>query len=323
MRLPNLFRFIAMLAVVAASAAHAQDWPQRPVRILVPYAPGGNSDGIARIIAQRLGERLGQAFIVENKVGANGAIAADNVMRAAPDGYTLMWAVTPPMTVTPAMTKVVYDPIKDFAPISIVGSNAFVLLVNKDFPPKTVAEFIDYVRAQKEKMAYAEGSAGSLTHLAMAVFLKRAGLEMTNVSYRGNAPALTDVMAGHLQMMFSNVSDALPQAQAGAVRLLAVSSAQRAPQIPNVPTVAESGFPGFNVLTWNGLVAPAGTPKPIVDLLAREISAAVKDPKFIERLETYGVDPVGNTPEEFAKVITTDVALWTDAVKMTGLAFQK
>jgi tripartite-type tricarboxylate transporter receptor subunit TctC len=305
MRLPNLFRFIAMLAVVAASAAHAQDWPQRPVRILVPYAPGGNSDGIARIIAQRLGERLGQAFIVENKVGANGAIAADNVMRAAPDGYTLMWAVTPPMTVTPAMTKVVYDPIKDFAPISIVGSNAFVLLVNKDFPPKTVAEFIDYVRAQKEKMAYAEGSAGSLTHLAMAVFLKRAGLEMTNVSYRGNAPALTDVMAGHLQMMFSNVSDALPQAQAGAVRLLAVSSAQRAPQIPNVPTVAESGFPGFNVLTWNGLVAPAGTPKPIVDLLAREISAAVKDPKFIERLETYGVDPVGNTPEEFAKVITT------------------
>jgi tripartite-type tricarboxylate transporter receptor subunit TctC len=323
MRLPNLFRFLAMLAVVATSAAHAQDWPQRPVRILVPYAPGGNSDGIARIIAQRLGERLGQAFIIENKVGANGAIAADQTVRAAPDGYTLMWAVTPPMTVTPAMNKVAYDPVRDFAPISIVGSNAFVLLVNKDFPPKTVAEFINYVRAQKEQMAYAEGSAGSLTHLAMAVFLKRAGLQMTNVSYRGNAPALTDVMAGHLQMMFSNISDALPQAQAGAVRLLAVSSAQRAPQIPNVPTVAESGFPGFNVLTWNGLVAPAGTPKPIVDLLAREVAAAVKDPKFVERLETYGVDPVGNTPEEFAKVIETDAALWSDAVKMTGLAFQK
>ena len=323
MRLLGLFRFIAMLAVVAASIAHAEDWPQRPVRILVPYAPGGNSDGIARIVAQRLSERLGQAFIIENKVGANGAIAADTTIRSTPDGYTLMWAVTPPMAVTPAMTKVAYDPIKDFAPISIVGSNAFVLLVNKDFPPNSVADFISYVRAQKEKMAYAEGSAGSLTHLAMALFLKRADLDMTNVSYRGNAPALTDVMAGHLQMMFSNVSDALPQAQAGAVRLLAVSSAQRAPQIPNVPTVAESGFPGFNVLTWNGLVAPAGTPKPIVDLLAREIAAAVKDPKFIERLETYGVDPVGNTPEEFAKVIATDVALWSDAVKMTGLAFQK
>ena len=321
MRLPIVIRFIAMLAIVAASAAHAQSWPQRPVRILVPYAPGGNSDGIARILAQRLSERLGQAFVVENRVGANGAIAADAVKRSEPDGYTLMWAVTPPMAVTPSMTKVAYDPVKDFAPISIVGSNAFVLLVNKDFPPKTIAEFAAYVRAQKETMAYAEGSAGSLTHLAMAVFLKRAGLDMTNVSYRGNAPALTDVIAGHLQVMFSNVSDALPQAQAGAVRLLAVSSAQRAPQIPDVPTVAESGYPGFNVLTWNGLVAPAGTPKPVVDLLAKEIAAAVKDPKFIERLETYGVDPVGNTPDEFARTIATDVALWSDAVKMTGLAF--
>ncbi len=323
MRLPKLSRFIAMLALVVASVAHAQSWPQRPVRILSPYAPGGNSDGIARIMAQRLTDRLGQAFVVEARVGANGAIAADAVARSAPDGYTLMWAVTPPIAITPFMNKVSYDPVKDFAPISIVGSNAFVLLVNKDFPARTVADLIAYVRGQKEKMAYAEGSAGSLTHLAMALFLKRAGLEMTNVSYRGNAPALTDVIAGHLQMMFSNVSDALPQAQAGAVRLLAVSSPQRAPQIPDVPTVAESGFPGFNVQTWNGLVAPAGTPKPIVDRLAKEVAEAVKDPKFIERLETYGVDPVGDTPAEFAKTIASDVALWSDAVKMTGLAYQK
>ncbi len=314
----------AILALASTGAAPAaQDWPQRTVRILVPYAPGGNSDGIARILAQRLTDRLGQAFIVENRVGANGAIAADAVTRSTPDGHTLMWAVTPPMAITPAMAKVAYDPIKDFVPISIVGSNAFVLLVNKDFPPKTVAELIAHVRAQQSPMAYAEGSAGSLTHLAMALFLKRAGLEMTNVSYRGNAPALTDVIAGHLQVMFSNVSDALPQAASGSIRLLAVSSAQRAPQIPNVPTVAESGFPGFSVLTWNGLVAPAGTPKPIVDLLAREIAAAVKDPKFIERLETYGVDPVGDTPEEFAKTIAADVAQWAEAVKMVGLAAQK
>jgi len=311
----------AILALTAA--AHAQDWPQRPVRILAPYAAGGNADGIARILAQRLTERLGQTFIIENRVGGNGAIAAETVTRAAADGYTLMWAVTPPMAITPVMTKVAYDPIKDFAPISIVGSNAFVLLVNKDFPPKSVAEFIAYVRAQPTQMAYAEGSAGSLTHLAMALFLKRAGLEMTNVSYRGNAPALTDVIAGHLQVMFSNVSDALPQAASGAVRLLAVSSEHRVPQIPDVPTVAESGFPGFNVLTWNGLVAPAGTPKPIIDLLAREIAAAAKDPKFVERLETYGVDPVGDTPEQFARTIAADVAQWTEAVRMTGLASQK
>ncbi|HEY2134983.1 MAG TPA: tripartite tricarboxylate transporter substrate binding protein [Xanthobacteraceae bacterium] len=321
MRLPRLL-LVALATVAAATAADAQAWPQRPVKIVVPYAAGGNSDGIARIVAQRLGERLGQNFIVENRVGANGALAADDVMRAAPDGYTLMWAVTPPMTIAPAMAKVAYDPVKDFAPISVVGSNAFVLLVNKDFPPKTVAEFVAYVRAQPERMAYAEGSAGSLTHLAMALFLKRAGLEMTNVSYRGNAPALTDVIAGHLQVMFSNVSDALPQAASGAVRLLAVSSQQRAPQIPDVPTVAESGFPGFNVLTWNGLVAPAGTPKAVVDLLAGEVAQAVKDPKFLARLQSYGVDPVGNTPAEFAKQIAADGALWADAVKMTGLAYK-
>jgi tripartite-type tricarboxylate transporter receptor subunit TctC len=322
----HLPRVLLAAVLLASTAAHAQDkaqsWPQRTVKILVPYAAGGNSDGIARIVAQRLGEKLGQSVIVENRVGANGALAADAVARAAPDGYTLLWAVTPPMTIGPAMAKVAYDPIKDFAPISIVGSNAFVLLVNKDFPPKSVAEFIAYVRGQKDKMPYAEGSAGSLTHLAMAVFLKRAGLDMTNVSYRGNAPALTDVIAGHLQVMFSNVSDALPQAASGAVRLLAVSSDKRAPQIPEVPTVAESGFPGFNVLTWNGLVAPAGTPKAIVERVAHEIAEAVKDPKFVERLETYGVDPVGNTPEEFAKTIAADVALWADAVKMTGLAYQ-
>jgi tripartite-type tricarboxylate transporter receptor subunit TctC len=323
MRLTKVILVAAILALAATGAAPAADWPQRTVRILVPYAPGGNSDGIARIVAQRLTDRLGQPFIVENRVGANGALAADAVTRSTPDGYTLMWAVTPPMSITPAMAKVAYDPIKDFAPISIVGSNAFVLLVNKDFPPKTVAEFIAHVRAQQTQMAYAEGSAGSLTHLAMALFLKRAGLDMTNVSYRGNAPALTDVIAGHLQVMFSNVSDALPQAAAGSVRLLAVSSAQRAPQIPNVPTVAESGFPGFNVLTWNGLVAPAGTPKPIVDLLAAEITTAVKDPKFVERLETYGVDPVGDKPEEFARTIAADVAQWAEAVKMVGLAAQK
>ncbi len=314
---------LAILVSLAASAAQAQGWPQKPVRILVPYAAGGNSDGMARIVAQRLGDRLGQTFIVENRAGANGAIASEAVARAAPDGYTLLWAVTPPLTISPAMSKVSYDAVKDFAPISVLGTNAFVLLVNKDFPAKSVREFIAYVRAQPNKMAYAEGSAGSLTHLSMALFLKRAGLDMTNVSYRGNAPALTDVIAGHLPVMFSNVSDALPHAASGAVRLLAVSGDRRAPQIPDVPTVAESGFPGFNVITWNGLAAPAGTPKPIVDAMAAEIARAVKDPAFVERLQSYGVDPVGNSPAEFAAMIAADVALWAEAVKGAGLAAQQ
>jgi len=259
--------------------------------------------------------------VVENRVGANGAIATEAVARSPADGYTLLWAATPPLTINPALTKVSYDPIKDFAPISAVAVNAFVLVVNKDFPPKTVAEFIAYVRAQPNKLAYAEGSAGSLTHLTMALFLKRTGLQMSNVSYRGNAPALTDVVAGHLPTMFSNISDAMPQATAGSVRLLAVSSKERAPQLPDVPTVAESGFPDFNVLTWNGLMAPAGTSRDIVDKIAAEIGRAVKDRPFAARLEQYGADPLGNTPAEFSAMVAADTVLWADTIQSLGLKF--
>jgi tripartite-type tricarboxylate transporter receptor subunit TctC len=311
-----------VLAMGGISAqAQAPNWPQRPVRIIAPYAAGGNSDVITRLTAQRLTEAFGQTFVVENRLGGNGAIAADAVARSAADGYTLLWGVTPPITINPALTKVNYDPIKDFAPISIVGVNGFVLVVNKSFPPKTVAEFISYVRAQPNKLAYAEGSAGSLTHLIMALFLHRAGLDMTNVSYRGNAPALTDVVAGHLPTMFSNISDAIPQASSGAIRLLAVSSKDRARQIPDVPTLAESGFPGFDVLTWNGLMAPAGTPKEIIDKIAAEIGRAVKDPQFVDKLDQLGADPLGNTPAQFAAMVATETALWADTIKALGLKF--
>ena len=311
----------ALATAMGCVSAQAQLWPQRPVHIIAPYAAGGNSDGMARLAAQRLGEAFGQSFVVENRVGANGAIATEAVARSPADGYTLLWAATPPLTINPALTKVSYDPIKDFAPISAVAVNAFVLVVNKDFPPKTVAEFIAYVRAQPNKLAYAEGSAGSLTHLTMALFLKRAGLQMSNVSYRGNAPALTDVVAGHLPAMFSNISDAMPQAAAGSVRLLAVSSKERAPQLPDVPTVAESGFPDFNVLTWNGLMAPAGTPRDIVDKIAAEIGRAVKDRQFAARLEQYGADPLGNTPAEFSAMVAADTVLWADTIQSLGLKF--
>jgi tripartite-type tricarboxylate transporter receptor subunit TctC len=330
MRWRKISAAIATVAVIATVDAaldrrgaqgQAELWPQRPVRIIGPYAAGGNSDGMARLVAQRLGEAFGQSFVVENRVGANGAIATEAVARSPADGYTLLWAATPPLTINPALTKVSYDPVKDFAPISAVAVNAFVLVVNKDFPPKTVAEFIAYVRAQPNKLAYAEGSAGSLTHLTMALFLKRAGLQMSNVSYRGNAPALTDVVAGHLPAMFSNISDAMPQAAAGSVRLLAVSSKERAPQLPDVPTVAESGFPDFNVLTWNGLMAPAGTPRDIVDKIAAEIGRAVKDRQFAARLEQYGADPLGNTPVEFSAMVAADTLLWADTIQSLGLKF--
>jgi tripartite-type tricarboxylate transporter receptor subunit TctC len=311
--------FVVWAGFGLEAQAQPQPWPSRPVRIVAPYAAGGNSDVMARVVAQRLTEAFGHTFIVENRVGANGALAAEVVIRSPADGYTLLWAVTPPMTIAPAMTKLAYDPIRDFAPISAVAINGFVLVVHKDFPAQTVAEFIAYVKSQKEKMAYAEGTAGSVTHLAMALFAQRAGLEMTNVSYRGNAPAMNDVIAGHLKTMFSNVSDALPHAASGAIRLLAVSTAQREPQIPDVPTVAESGFPGFNVVTWNGLVAPAGTPRDIVDKIAGEIRRATDGPDFAGRLKGAGANPLGNTPDEFAAMIKVDIATWAEAVALTGL----
>jgi tripartite-type tricarboxylate transporter receptor subunit TctC len=314
---------LLVLATIAlGTETQAQEWPQRPVRILVPYAAGGNSDSMARLAAQRLSDAFGQQFVVENRVGGNGTIAGEAVARATADGYTLLWAVQPALTIFPAMAKVPYDSQKDFAPISVVGTNPFVLVVNKVIPAKTVAEFVDWAKPQQGKLSYAEGSAGSLTHLSMALFLKRAGLEMANVSYRGNAPALTDVIAGHLPTMFSNLSDALPHAQAGAIRMLAVSSEARVPQAPDMPTVAESGYPGYKAVTWNGLMAPASTPKPIVDKIAAELAKASKDPAFVDKLTKIGADPSGITPAQFAELVAADLKLWAEAVAIAGVKLQ-
>ena len=318
----NLLFAIITLLILSPVTAFADMWPSRPVKILVPYAAGGNSDGMARIAAQHLAEAFGQPFIVENRVGANGSVAGEAVARSPADGYTLLWAATPSIAIAPALGRLSYDPISDLAPISVVGINGFVLLVNKDVPAKTLAEFVAYVRARPKTLSYAEGSAGSITHLGMALFLKRAGLEMQNVSYRGNAPALNDVIAGHLPAMFSNISDAVPHAESGAIRLLAVSTNSRAPQLPNVPTFAESGFAGFNLMTWNGLMAPSGTPRDILDRIAHDIRKAAEDPIFVRRLDGYGAAPLGNTPEDFRTMIATDTKLWTEAVKFSDIKLQ-
>jgi len=318
----NLLFAIITLLILSPVTASTDMRPSRPVKILVPYAAGGNSDGMARIAAQHLAEAFGQPFIVENRVGANGSVAGEAVARSPADGYTLLWAATPSIAIAPALGRLSYDPISDLAPISVVGINGFVLLVNKDVPAKTLAEFVAYVRARPKTLSYAEGSAGSITHLGMALFLKRAGLEMQNVSYRGNAPALNDVIAGHLPAMFSNISDAVPHAESGAIRLLAVSTNSRAPQLPNVPTFAESGFAGFNLMTWNGLMAPSGTPRDILDRIAHDIRKAAEDPIFVRRLDGYGAAPLGNTPEDFRTMIATDTKLWTEAVKSSDIKLQ-
>jgi tripartite-type tricarboxylate transporter receptor subunit TctC len=312
--------FLSVLAVLSlGQPARSQTWPQKPVRIVVPFAPGGNTDGIARLIAQPLGETFGQQFVVENRPGAAGAIAAEAVARSAADGQTLLMGTPSQIAIVPAMTKTSYDPVKDFAPISVVGTNPYVLVVHPRIPANTVAELVDYARGQPDKLAYAAPVFGGLSHLSMVLFLKRAGLDMTPVSYKGGAAPLADVIAGHVPIYFATLSEVVPHARSGAVRLLAVSSEKRVPQIPDVPTFAESGFPGFKALTWNGLMAPAAVPKETVDRIAKEVSRAVKDAKFAERLAGFGVDPLGNTPEAFAAMIAADIALWGEAIKMAGV----
>jgi tripartite-type tricarboxylate transporter receptor subunit TctC len=298
----------------------AQSWPQKPVKIMVGFAAGGNIDNLARLTCQRLSEVLGQQFVVENRVGAMGTIAAESVVRAAPDGYTLFWAGTGTVSIFPAIGKPPYDTMKDFAPVSMIGTSPQVLIVNPKLPINNVKDFVAYVKAQPQKLPYGGGGGpGSVSNLLMALFLKRAGLEMTAVSYRGTAPALTDVIGGHIPTMFVPLPEALPHAESGKVRIVAISDDKRAREAPNVPTIAESGYPGYRGVSWNGLMAPAGTPKDIINRLSAEFVRAAKDPSFVALLNQQGVTPTGLTPEEFGKFLQEDMALWAEAVKIAGV----
>ena len=309
----------ALFATCRIRYALAENWPQKPVTVIVPFAAGGNTDGIARMTGQRLGEAFGKPFVIENRPGAGGAIAAEIAAKSQPDGYTLFMAALPVVAIVPAINKVHFDSQKDFAPISNIATNPFVLVINKDLPIKTLKDFVEYVGVHKDQLSYGSGGVGSLTHLSMALFLKQAGLAMTHVPYKGNAPALSDIVAGHIPAMFSNLADALPQARGGTVRMLAVSGETRSALAPEVPTVAESGYPNFKVLTWNGLMAPAGTPPDIIEKIANEIARAVKDPTFRMQLTQYGVDPLGDSPAEYKAKLTKDIAIWAEAVSVAGL----
>lgn len=305
-----------------AGSAGAQAWPDRPVKLLVPFAAGGNIDVTGRLMAARLSEVIGQQMVVENRVGGGGIIAMEAVQRSAPDGYTLLWASTNVMAIVPATNKVKYDPIKDFAPISELGSSPQVLLVNSKVPAKTVAEFVAYAKAQPAPLAYAGGGGpGSASNLIMALFLARAELKMTSVSYRGTAPALTDVIGGQIPVTFVPISEAVAQATNPSIRILAVSSDTRNAALPDVPTIAET-YPGYNAVSWTGMLAPAGTPKHIIDKLAGEMLNASKDPKFIEQLKNAGIDPKVEGPEKFATFIAAEIPNWAKAVEIAGVKVQ-
>src|SRR5262249_32853485 len=301
---------LLLLAVADLQSARAQEWPQRPVRIIDAFAPGGSSDVAARIVGQHLAGVFGQQFVVENRPGASGVLAAEVVARSPADGYTLLMAVTPQIAVMPRMTKTRYDPVKDFAPVSIVGTTPFVLVVHPSIPTPTLADFIAFARASPSPLSYAASGVGSLGHLSMELFLKRAGLAMAPVLYKGGTAQLNDVIAGHVKITFLNLSTVMPFAASGTLRLLAgtvakrlrllaVTGEKRSPQLPDVPTLIESGFPSLKVVNWQGFMAPAGTPRQIIDRIAGETSRAVRDPKIADRLLANGIEPLGSSPEEF------------------------
>jgi len=314
----NLLKLLPIIAALAPQFLQAQSWPQRPVKLVLPFAAGGNTDSQARILSPRLSAAFRQQFIVENRVGAGGAIAAEYVAKSPADGYTLFFTAASQISILPLVQKVNYDSLKDFAPISIFGTNPFVLGVNASLPAKNLKEFIHYVRAHPGQINYASGGTGSVGHLTPALFASRAGLKMTHIPYKGGAPAVADLVGGQVQVYFGNPSELIPHAKSGKIFLLAVSSEKRAPQLPELPAIAEL-YPGFNIVTWNGMLAPAGTPKEIIDGLAQEMIKTTRDPAVVEQLNKIGIDPLGNTPAEFAEFIRNEASLWRDAVNAAGI----
>lgn len=312
--------FVAVLSLLLALPSFAQQqWPARPVKLLVPFSPGGSADLIGRLIAQRLQEALGQPVIVENRAGAGGAIATEAVARAAPDGYTLLLAVAGPHITAPLLQKMSYDPLRDFAPISNVVSNPQVLMVNPGVAASNVRELIALAKAQPGKLNLSTAGPGSLIEMSAIMFNAMAGVRTTLVPYKGGAPAVTAVLSGEVQASFANPSDAIPLAQAGKVRALAVTSAKTFAPMPEVPTLAASGLPEFVVETWFGLVAPAATPPEIVNRISHIVQDAAKDPAMRQRMADAGMTPIGDTPEQFRAFLRAQVSFWSKFVREAGI----
>jgi len=301
-------------------AAQSQSgWPNRPVRLIVPFAPGGGTDGVARIISARLSEMWGQQMVIENKGGAGSNIGIEQVARSDPDGYTVLIASLPLAINRYIYSSVGYDPVADFAPVTLICLYPNLMIVPNSSPVKTVAEFIDYAKQNKGKVTYASSGTGTSTHLAGELFKRMAGIEMTHVPYRGVAPALNDVIPGRIDVMFNTIGGTLQQARAGQVRGLAVTSAQRFVTAAEYPTVAESGLPGFNVSAWYSLFVPAKTPSAIVNKMNADAVAVLAEPAIKQKLEGLGVAVVGSTPAELGRHLKSESDLWEPVIKAAGI----
>ena len=308
---------VAVLAV-AAGLAQSQQYPTKPVRIIAPFAPGGGTDFIARLIAQKLTERLGHQVIVENKPGAGGNLGAEFAVKSAPDGYTLL-LVAGSYTVNPSLYKLSFDPVNDIMPLVQLSQGPFVVAVHPSVPANNLKELIELARRQPDKLSYASAGSGSITHLASELFLDMAKIKVVHIPYKGTGPALNDTIAGSTQLIFGSVSTTLQFIKSGRLRGLAVTTPRRISALPDLPTVAEAGVPGYEVVLWHGLVAPKGVPRPIVDRLNREANEVLKAKDMGDLLATDGVAPAGGTPGQFRAVIKADIERWRGVVKQANI----
>lgn len=310
---------VTMVALAAVMPLHAADYPSKPIRLIVPFAPGGPMDILSRAIGEKLTARLGQQIVVDNRGGASGTIGAELAARAAPDGHTLLAGHSGTHVVNVSLfPKLGYDPVKDFAPITLTATLPMALVVNPSLPVKSVSELITLARARPGEINFATASSGGPTHMSAVLLQIMAGIDIVHIPYNGNAPALNDVMAGRVQMMFSNLLTSAPLARAGRLRILAVTTGKRTQQAPELPTIAEAALPGYDYTPWFAMFAPARTPPAIVRLLNAEVKRALESPDTQARFRKQAVDLTTSTPEELAALIRSEIPKWREVVKKSG-----
>lgn len=311
--------FLGIAAALLAPLAAAQTYPDKPIRLILSVPAGATPDVTARLVTPGLAQRLGQPLVVDNRPGAGGLIGAEIVSKAAPDGYTLFISSPGALTILPHLRKnVPYDTLRDFAPVSLISIGPFVLITHPSVPAKTVQELVALAKAQPGKLNYASAGSGVANHLAMELFKHMAGVDITHVPYKGAPQAVTDVLAGHMNMMFNSIAPIIGHIKAGRVRVLGIASAKRSPQLPDVPTISEAGVPGFEAVNWFGMFAPAKTPKRIITRLNEAVVKVVRSPEIQSQFAALGADVVGSSPEEFAAFIRRDMEQYAKVVKLSG-----
>ena len=312
--------FLCLAALTACAHVHAQEWPAKPVRLIVPFGAGGTTDILSRVLGERLAERLGQQVIIDNRPGAGGNIAAELTARSAPDGYTIFLGSMGTQSINVSIyPKLAFDPVSDFAPVSLVSNSANLLLIHPSIPANSVKDLIRLAKAKSDRFSYSTSGAGSFNHMSAELFNLMAGTHMVHIPYKSGAQTLTAVVSGEADLVFQTIPAAVPMVEAKRLKPLAVCTLQRHPLFPQIPTAAESGLPGFDISTWYGILAPAATPKNIVANLNDAIVQIVKNPAAAKRLRELGLDPVTNTPEQFLALIKSDLVKWAKVAKAANI----